>query len=207
MIIEGKLELGLQPHQQEAYKAITEAYKSENRAAVVMPTGCGKSFIALQQMLDNKDKRILFLAPTNAIRNQMYKYIATHIAGEEPTKERPARMIAKEHFSALKVVLYPALLRMPNEIMDKLEPDIIIMDELHRTGAEKWGERVDRLVKQNPNAKILGLTATPDRMDDKDVLDKLFNGNIDYELTLIDAIKRRNSVSSFLCKMRLYAKR
>ena len=79
---------------------------------------------------------------------------------------------------------------MKNEIMENLNPDIIIMDELHRTGADKWGEKIDDLININPNAKILGLTATPDRMDDKNIVDDLFSGNVDYELTLVDAIQK-----------------
>ena len=184
MIIKGKPELGLQQHQQEAYTAITNAYKIRNKASVVIPTGCGKSFISLQLMIDNKDKNILFMAPTNAIKDQMYRYIAKYIAGEEPTTERPAKMIAEEQFPNLRIILYPSLLRMKNEIMENLNPDIIIMDELHRTGADKWGEKIDDLINMNPNAKILGLTATPDIVDD------LFCGNVDYELTLVDAIQK-----------------
>ena len=190
MIVEGKPELGLQQHQQEAYTAITNAYKTRNKASVVIPTGCGKSFISLQLMIDNKDKNILFMAPTNAIKDQMYRYIAKYNIGEEPTNERPAKMIAEEQFPNLKIILYPSLLRMKNEIMENLNPDIIIMDELHRTGADKWGEKIDDLINMNPNAKILGLTATPDRMDDKNIVDDLFSGNVDYELTLIDAIRK-----------------
>lgn len=190
MIIKGKPELGLQQHQQEAYTAITNAYKIRNKASVVIPTGCGKSFISLQLMIDNKDKNILFMAPTNAIKDQMYRYIAKYIAGEEPTTERPAKMIAEEQFPNLRIILYPSLLRMKNEIMENLNPDIIIMDELHRTGADKWGEKIDDLININPNAKILGLTATPDRMDDKNIVDDLFCGNVDYELTLVDAIQK-----------------
>lgn len=189
MIIEGKPELGLQHHQQEAYTAITNAYKTRNKASVVISTGCGKSFISLQLMIDNKDKNILFLAPTNAIKDQMYRYIAKYIVGEEPTNERTSKMIAEEQFPNLRIILYPSLLRMKNEIMENLNPDIIIMDELHRTGADKWGEKIDDLINMHPNAKILGLTATPDRMDDKNIVDDLFSGNVDYELTLVDAIR------------------
>lgn len=69
MIVEGNPQLGLQMHQQDAYKAVQKAYENENKASVVIPTGCGKSFIALRLMADNKDKRILFMAPTNAIKN------------------------------------------------------------------------------------------------------------------------------------------
>ena len=189
MIIQGKPELGLQKHQQAAYKSVQKAYETKDKASVVIPTGCGKSFIALQLMADNKDKRILFMAPSNAIKNQMYNYIAKYIVREEPSGNRPARMIADEHFPNLKIMLYPSLLRVTDEQMEKLNTDIIIMDELHRTGAGRWGEKVNTLLEQNPNAKILGLTATPDRMDDKNVIDDLFEGNIDYELTLVEALR------------------
>ena len=189
MIIQGKPELGLQQHQQDAYKSVQKAYETKDKASVVIPTGCGKSFIALQLMVDNKDKRILFMAPTNAIKMQMYNYIAKYIVGEEPSSNRPARMIADEYFPNLKIMLYPSLLRVTDEQMEKLNADIIVMDELHRTGADKWGEKINTLLEQNPNAKILGLTATPDRMDDKNVIDDLFEGNIDYELTLVDALR------------------
>ena len=191
MIKNGQQELELQEHQQDAYNAVQKTYEQGNRAAVVIPTGCGKSFIALKLMEDNRDKNILFLAPTIAIKNQMYNYIAKYIVGEEPTSERPAKKIAEEHFPNLKIRLYQTLLNVSDEKMEKYHADIIIMDELHRTGAEKWGEKVNTLLEKNPNAKILGLTATPERMDEQNVIDKLFEGNISYELTLVEALRRR----------------
>ena len=191
MIKNGQQELELQEHQQDAYNAVQKTYEQGNRAAVVIPTGCGKSFIALKLMEDNRDKNILFLAPTIAIKNQMYNYIAKYIVGEEPTSEQPARIIAKEHFPNLEIRLYQTLLKVSDEDMEKYHADIIIMDELHRTGAEKWGEKVNTLLEKNPNAKILGLTATPERMDEQNVIDKLFEGNISYELTLVEALRRR----------------
>ena len=90
-------------------------------------------------MEDNREKNILFIAPTIAIKNQMYKYIAKYVVGEEPTEERTERQIAEEHSSHLKIMLYPTLLRMDNEMLEKLKPDIIIIDELHRTGADILG--------------------------------------------------------------------
>ena len=191
MIKNRQQELELQEHQQDAYNAVQKTYEQGNRAAVVIPTGCGKSFIALKLMEDNRDKNILFLAPTIAIRNQMYNYIAKYIVGEEPNSERPAKKIAKEHFPNLEIRLYQTLLKVSDENMEKYHADIIIMDELHRTGAEKWGEKVNTLLEKNPNAKILGLTATPERMDEQNVIDKLFEGNISYELTLVEALRRR----------------
>ena len=65
----------------------------------------------------------------------------------------------------------------------------IILDEFHRCGAPEWGKGVDRLIKQSPNAKVLGMTATPVRaVDNKDMSDELFEGNIASEMTLEEAV-------------------
>lgn len=189
MIIQGKPELGLQPHQLDAYNSIIQAYKYDNKASIIMPTGCGKSFIALQLLVDNKDKNILFMAPSNAIKQQMYEYVAKYIVGEEPSRRRSARIIVQEHFPKFKIMLYPTLVRVPNNVMHSLKPDIIIMDELHRTAAETWEPRINELIQLNPTAKLLGLTATPDRMDKKNPIVRLLSGKINYKLTLINAIK------------------
>ena len=45
-----------------------------------------------------------------------------------------------------------------------------MLDELHRTGGEKWGERLNKLIDNQPQTtKVLGITATPRR--DADGLD------------------------------------
>ena len=190
MIIKGKPEEGLQEHQQSAYNAITKALETSDRAAFVMPTGCGKSFVALQLMEEYRDKNILFLTSRTPIRSQMYSYIKEYIVGEENNGTKNDIKIAEEHFPNLKIMLYDNLLRVDSDVMKKINADLIIMDELHRTGAEKWGQKVDQLLESNPNAKILGMTATPDRMDNQNVIDNLFEGKVSYELTLVDAIKR-----------------
>ena len=68
----------------------------------------------------------------------MYNYSAKYIVGVEPTSEKTARMISDEYFPHSKIMLYPSLLRVNDEQMEKLNADIIVMDELHRTGADKW---------------------------------------------------------------------
>ena len=60
MIISKSPELVLQEHQKDAYREVIKAHKTGNRASVVMPTGCGKSFVALQLIKDNRDKKFCF---------------------------------------------------------------------------------------------------------------------------------------------------
>lgn len=84
--------------------------------------------------------------------------------------------------------LYQSLLNRSDETLKKLKPDIIILDEMHRVGAEKWGERVQSLLKLYPNAKVLGMTATPDR-NDKD------NRNMANEIAKVLGIVSENEKS------------
>lgn len=189
MIISGKPEEGLQQHQQEAYKIVTENFKKGENASIVIPPGCGKSFVALQLLADNKDKNILFLVPTLMIKNQIIKYISKYIPIERKNKESNSALV-KRTFPNLKITTYQALLRANSEIRKKLKPEIIVMDEAHRAGAYKWGKAVDNLVELNPNVRILGMTATPDRMDDRPVIDRWFDGKVSYQLDLLDAISK-----------------
>ena len=45
-------------HNQRAYDEVKKLYEQGNRAAVIHPTGSGKSFIALKLIEENKDKQI-----------------------------------------------------------------------------------------------------------------------------------------------------
>ena len=65
--------------------------------------------------------------------------------------------------------------------------DYIIIDEFHRTGAPQWESRVKHLLSENENAKVIGFSATPTRMDGRDMRE-LFNNNVASEMQLSDAI-------------------
>lgn len=192
MIVRNHPEQGLMPHQNDAYGKVSETLEQENKSAVIMPTGCGKSFVALQLMQDNSENRLLMLVPSKAIKDQMYEYICKYIGNQDTSglSNRRIKEMAKEVLPNVSITLYQTLARMPDEVLEKLKPGFIVMDELHRTGAESWGARVDELVDMYPDAKILGITATPERMDNINVLDKLFDGKVSYELTLIDALRQ-----------------
>ena len=54
-------------HNAIAYDKVTKMFETENRVCVIHPTGCGKSFISLKWLEENRDKRAVFLAPTVSI--------------------------------------------------------------------------------------------------------------------------------------------
>lgn len=191
MLYRNEPEKGLQPHQLAAFRAVKRGFREKRKASVIMPTGCGKSFVALQAMLDYKDDNILITVPTIVIKNQYYEYIAKYIAGEEPTAERTARMIAEEYFPNLKITTYTAIQRADPEIIKKLNPKLAITDEAHRSIAEQTEKKMQLLFDSNPETYWLGITATPERMDGKNVVDHFYEGTIDYELTLIEALREK----------------
>jgi superfamily II DNA or RNA helicase len=63
--------------------------------------------------------------------------------------------------------------------------DLIIVDEFHHAAAKSYQSLLDYFEPQF----LLGITATPDRMDGKDVY-ALCDGNVAYQLQFIEAIQR-----------------
>jgi len=68
--------------------------------------------------------------------------------------------------------------------------DYIIIDEFHRAGARQWESRVKHLLEENKGAKVIGFSATPTRMDGRDMRE-LFNNDVASEMHLSDAIANR----------------
>lgn len=65
---------------------------------------------------------------------------------------------------------------------------LIICDEAHHIKAERWGEAVRYVLKNHPNIKIIGLTATPTK-EQADGTDEEFQGRVCYGLEIADGIK------------------
>jgi len=163
-------------HNIEVYEKVLKMFETENKAAVVQPTGTGKMYIAIKWLLDNKDKKLLFLAPNSTIMYQFKK-----------TLESNGHSLSE--FSNIKFALYYQMLNWDDENFEKY--DCIVLDELHRAGALKWGEKVNQLLSVNQDSKVLGLTATPTRyMDKRNMVDEIFEGNIASEITLAEAMAR-----------------
>ena len=174
-------EIKLFPHNEEAYKKLIECLKTNQMVSINHATGTGKSFIILKYLCKNKNKRILYLAPTYPIIDQ---FMETH------TKELG---IDIKKFNRLDSLIYSNLL---NENIEQLaeEYDIIILDEYHRCGAPKWGKKVNELLeifkKKYPEKKVIGTTATEIRFldNEKNMNNILFDGVCASRLSLADAI-------------------
>ena len=69
----------LYKHNLIAYEKIKKMFETEKKVCVIHPTGCGKSFISLKWLEDNRDKRAVFVAPTVSILRQITNHIKSRI--------------------------------------------------------------------------------------------------------------------------------
>ena len=165
----------LYPHNQAALNHLEEALKYTRRAAVIQPTGTGKSFVALAFIERRPNNSFLYRAPSTHIFNQL-----KHHAGHT------------EVLLHTTMMTYQKLCLLHEDELGKLEPDYIILDEFHRCGADDWGSAVDHLLALYVECFLIGFTATPVRYLDKagtrDMSEELFHGSIASYYTLQDAI-------------------
>lgn len=165
-------------HNQAAYEAAACMLRGTGKAAIVHPTGTGKSFIAFKLCEDHPDKTVCWLSPSEYIFKTQLENL-----------KKAAGVYAP---SNICFFTYARLMnRDPEEIL-QIRPDYIVLDEFHRCGAEMWGQGVQRLLSAFPDVPVLGLSATAIRYLDnqRDMADELFHGNVASEMTLGEAIVR-----------------
>ena len=153
--------LPLRKLQRMAYVNTNKIFAKKNFATAVMPTGSGKSFLALAEMLDRKDAKMLYIAPNDIILNQIEDYIYEFFGYTDYHTLFPNLTLTT--YQDLKDKKTNKLKGKYNDKYDKY--DFIILDELHRSGAPEWSKFVNELMENQDKEKIkvLGLTATPER--------------------------------------------
>jgi superfamily II DNA/RNA helicase len=159
------------PHNKEAYESAVRLFETENRVCIIRPTGTGKSVIIAAFVNDNPSKRHLLLAPGTHIQHEIQKHITN----------------GKTAFAT-----YIGL-KMSNALFIPGSFDYIYLDEFHRLGAEVWGSAVERLLKHNPDAKVLGTSATHIRYldDNRNMASEIFNDKIATQMSLNNAIANK----------------
>ena len=165
----------LKDYQQRAYDNINKIFEDKKFAQVILPTGAGKSFVALAQMQkyaqENPNEKMLYLAPQDEILNQIKSYIVKYVHGKQGTVGKTEDEIIAEIFPNITFETYSGLLAKRGQEVVKDQYGMIVLDELHRTGAKEWEGKIDKLLEnQTDDVKVLGITATPIRdVDGRDM--------------------------------------
>ena len=176
-----KVALRLFEHNEKAYHAAVRMMEQYGKAAIVHPTGTGKSYIAFKLIEDNPEKVVIWLSPSEYIfKTQL----------ESLKRNDPDFPLATVHFYTYAKLMCCTEGQLAE--IAGLQPSYIILDDFHRDGAECWGESTVALLKLCPEAKLLGLTATNVRYLDnnRDMAEELFDGCVASDMTLGEAIVR-----------------
>jgi DNA repair protein RadD len=174
------------PYQERAIAATRHSFATGHKApCLVMPCGAGKTVVAalIVAAAITRGTRCLFVADRETLIDQTVpKLAAAGVTG--------VRVIQADRDDgpgdAMVTVASAQTLRMPKWI-DRLPPaDLIIWDECHGVVAATFRDVLQRY----PGARLLGLTATPTRGDNKplEVFDDLVIGTTIRELTELNML-------------------
>ncbi|MBC9731291.1 DUF3427 domain-containing protein [Streptomyces sp. TRM68367] len=179
------------PYQQDMLERlrVEREIRGRNRNLLVAATGTGKTVMAaldyrsLSKKFDNGRPKLLFVAHRKEILNQSlrtYQEVLDDASfgellygGEDPQ--------AWNHvFASVKSLNLQRL-----EQLDPDHFDIIVIDEFHHATAATYRRVIDHFKPQ----ELLGLTATPERMDGLNVQDEFFEGRTAAEMRLWEALE------------------
>lgn len=175
----------LRPYQQEAMDAILEAWENgTHKTLLVLPTGCGKTivFAKVTEECVRQGDRVLILAHRGELLEQaadkIRKATGLGCATEKAEETCLGSWFRITVGSVQSMMRESRLSRFPDDYFDT-----IIIDEAHHCISDSY----QRVLHHFPEAKVLGVTATPDRGDMKN-LGQVFE-SLAYEYTLPRAIK------------------
>ena len=175
----------LRPYQEEAKEAVEGQWESgTKKTLLVLPTGCGKTIVfakITEDCVRNGD-RVLILAHRGELLEQAADKIAK-ATGLGCATEKAEETCLGSWFR-ITVGSVQSLMRETRlKQFSRDYFDTIIIDEAHHCISDSY----QRILKHFPEAKVLGVTATPDRGDMRN-LGQVFE-SLAYEYTLPKAIK------------------
>lgn len=175
----------LRPYQQEAKDAIFHSWdEGIQKTLLVLPTGCGKTivFAKVAEECVRQGDRVLILAHRGELLEQAADKIGRSTGLECATEKAEATCLG----SWFRITVGSVQSLMRESRLNKFDEDYfntIIIDEAHHCISDSY----QRVLNHFHDAKVLGVTATPDRGDMKN-LGSVFE-NLSYEYTLPKAIK------------------
>ena len=175
----------LRPYQEEARKAVEKEWeRGIKKTLLVLPTGCGKTIVFAKVTEDQvrKGNRILILAHRGELLEQaadkIWKATGLGCAMEKAEQSCQGSWFRVVVGSVQSLMREKRLGQFPAEYFNT-----IIIDEAHHCISDSY----QKVLRHFDGAQVLGVTATPDRGDMRN-LGEVFD-SLAYEYTLPKAIR------------------
>lgn len=175
----------LRPYQQEAKDSIFKQWKDGiKNTLLVLPTGCGKTivFAKVAEECVRRGHRVLILAHRGELLDQAADKIENSTGLGCATEKAEQTCLG----SWFRIVVGSVQSMMREKRLNQFPEDYfntIIIDEAHHCVSDSY----QKVLQHFPDANVLGVTATPDRGDMKNL--GSFFESLAYEYTLPKAIK------------------
>lgn len=153
----------LRPYQSSIIDSVRSSYKGgHRRVLVVAPTGSGKTvmFCDVAQKARENGKRTIVLVH----RQELIDQTSRTLMGFDVPHGVIAAGRSSDGSELIQIASVQTLVRRIDRIA---EPDLIVIDEAHHAIAGSWRKVVERFAA----ARVLGVTATPERLDGKGLSD------------------------------------
>lgn len=157
--------------------------RGAHRGLVISATGTGKTYLGAFAVKENQPQKFLYVVHREQVARKAMQSFRRVIGGSQ----EDFGLISSQHHDFSSRYLFATVQTLSQKkILEKLSPqmfDFILVDEAHRAAAPSY----QRLMDHFKPKFWLGMTATPDRMDNQDVYG-IFDYHIAYEIRLRDAL-------------------
>ncbi|MGW6415700.1 DUF3427 domain-containing protein [Streptomyces sp. NPDC055055] len=184
------LEVRPYPHQRDMLERlqVEREVHDRHRNLLVAATGTGKTVMAaldykrLRQQ-HGRDLRLLFVAHRQEILRQSLRTYQDVLVDANFGEELHSGLVPGgwQH-------VFASVQSLKAQRLDQLSPDhfdVIVIDEFHHGVSSTYR----KIVEHFRPVEFLGLTATPERMDGRNVQDEFFDGRIAAEMRLWEALE------------------
>src|ERR1051326_393428 len=181
----------LRDYQAEAVVSVMNEWQEKNSTLVVCPTGTGKTQIFCDIIRRMQPKRAMVLAHRGELITQAVNRLRSDF-GISADIEMADLCADEMYHNRAPVVVSTIQTQCAGNggygrmrIFDPFDFGLVVCDEAHHYTSPSF-RRVLDYYKQNPELKILGVTATPDRADEE-ALGQVFE-SVAYDYEILDAI-------------------
>ena len=181
----------LREYQISAIEAIKQTFMEANRQYVELPTGAGKTITFLSYASKNHD-RVLIIVPTKELLSQVYDSCLLFYHSSEISRKGA-------HYSETPKRVHICIINSTRgkylDLLLKNDFSLVIVDEAHHSQSDSYVRLIESFDK---NIKVLGVTATPTRLDGK-LLDGILHVR-SYKTSIFELIQKK-----YLCDVEGFA--